>query len=432
MHVKVTYYIEVIHMYLLKLPSSVYYHRSPVPTVLRDRGFPNEIRLSLFTKDRNVALERNIHLSLAVKQSFENALTDDTFTYADIKETLCQKLSELRDGYVANTAHVLRPNVIATKPKNFDARHALSEFLRFKESDNVTALTLHQLKQRTTHCLDFIESSSKSYNEEALDSYLEYLKSQGRSAKTNKDYFAVVKQFFTWCHGKRLIKVNPCQNLKPKFKSDKHASEQRDVWKANELDMLFKSVEYQNKSADFRYITELQVYHGLRPNEACQLAIGNVEQEGDIWFLDITDLGDKQHLKNEHSVRQIPIHLDVLQSGFIDFVQTKAERHSPTTPLFDYKPYGHDHDWSKYYRVEFGKLQTKIGMEPGARPTPYGFRHTFIDELKNAELAEALVSEYVGHANQSMTFGRYGKKLKLKKMLKVAHTFKLPTDIKEA
>ncbi|EJB8584481.1 site-specific integrase [Vibrio parahaemolyticus] len=421
-------------MYLLKLPSSVYYHRSPVPASLRERGFPNEVRLSLLTKDRNVALERNIYLSLAVKQSFENALSDDSLSYTDIKETLYQKLSELRHGYVADTSKVSHSNVITTTPKRkgFDARHALGQFLRAKESDNVTALTLHQLEQRATHCLDFLEGSSKPFNEGALEAYIEHLKAEGRSAKTNKDYFAVVKQFFTWCHSKRLMKVNPCLNLSPKFKSDKHASEQRDVWKACELDMLFKSAEYQNKSADFRYITELQAYHGLRPNEACQLFVGDVQTEDNLWYINITDVGDQQHLKNEHSVRQIPIHPDVVHSGFIDFVQTKAAQHSPTTPLFDYKPYGHDYDWSKYYRVEFGKLQTKIGMEPGARPTPYGFRHTFIDELKNAELAEALVSEYVGHANQSMTFGRYGKKLKLKKLLKVAHTFKLPTDIKEA
>ncbi|EHU4917248.1 tyrosine-type recombinase/integrase [Vibrio vulnificus] len=420
-------------MYLLKLPSSVYYHRSPVPTTLRERGFPNEVRFSLLTKDRQIALERNIHASLAMKQSFESALTDDALTYNDIKAALNQKISALRDGYTVSASLEMRLSVIAPKPKlkHFDVMHALREFLRSKESENVTALTLHQLEQRTMHCLDFLESSSKPYSEEALEAYLEHLKSQGRSAKTNKDYFASIKQFFTWCHVKRLIKVNPCLNLKPKFKSTKHASEERDTWKADELDAIFHCREYQNKSADFRYITELQAYHGLRPNEACQLFICNVQCDDNLWFLDITDTGDKQHLKNEHSVRQIPLHPGLVQSGFIDFVQTKAARHSPTTPLFNYKPYGDDHDWSKYYRVEFGKLQTKIGMKAGSRPTPYGFRHTFIDVLKNAELAESLVSEYVGHANQSMTFGRYGKKLKLEKLLKIVQTFSLPSNKKE-
>ncbi|ELB2150097.1 tyrosine-type recombinase/integrase [Vibrio parahaemolyticus] len=416
-------------MYLLKLPSSVYYHRSPVPTTLRERGFPNEVRLSLLTKDRQIALERNMHLSLVVKQSFETALSDDALSYNDIKETLYQKLSELRDDYVADTAHVLRPNVTGTKPQlnNFDAKHALSKFLQAKKSDSVTALTLHQLEQRTMHCLDFLESSSKPYNEEALEEYLEHLKSEGRSAKTNKDYFASIKQFFTWCHTKSLIKVNPCLNLTAKFKSIKHASEQRDVWKASELNLLLDSSEYQSKSEDFRYITELQIYHGLRPNEACQLFMGNIQYEDDLWFLDITDAGDKQHLKNVHSVRQIPLHPDMIEGGFIEFVKARANSTPSTLPIFHYQPYGQDHDWSKHYRVEFGKLQTKLGMRSGSRPTPYGFRHTFIDTLKNDELSESLVGQFVGHANQTMTFGRYGKKLKLRKLLKVVESFTIPT-----
>ncbi|EOV2003331.1 tyrosine-type recombinase/integrase, partial [Vibrio parahaemolyticus] len=432
MHEKVTYYIEVIHMYLLKLPSSVYYHRSPVPTTLRERGFPNEVRLSLLTKDRQIALERNIHVSLAMKQSFESALTDDALTYNDIKAALNQKISALRDSYTVSTSQVMRLSVIAPKPKlkHFDAMHALREFLRSKESDNVTALTLHQLEQRTMHCLDFLESSSKPYSEEALEEYLEHLKSQGRSAKTNKDYFASIKQFFTWCHAKSLIKVNPCLNLTAKFKSNKHASEQRDVWKASELNLLLDSSEYQSKSEDFRYITELQIYHGLRPNEACQLFICNVQCNDNLWFLDITDAGDKQHLKNEHSVRQIPLHQDIVKNGFLEFVQDRAKLNALNTSLFHYEPYGKDHDWSKYYRVEFGKLQSKIGMKAGSRPTPYGFRHTFIDELKNAELAESLVGEYVGHASHGMTFGRYGKKLKLDKLVKVVQTFSLPSNKK--
>lgn len=74
-------------MYLLKLPSSVYYHRSPVHVSLRERGFPNEVRLSLLTKDHQIALKRNIYVSLAVKQSFETALSDDSLNDNDIKET---------------------------------------------------------------------------------------------------------------------------------------------------------------------------------------------------------------------------------------------------------------------------------------------------------------------------------------------------------
>ncbi|PTP19722.1 integrase [Vibrio splendidus] len=434
MHAKVTYSKEVIHMYLLKLPSSIYYHRSPVPVLLRERGFPSEIRLSLLTKNRNVALSRNIQLSLIVKQSLNLAINNDTLTFEQVKADLYEDIEQYRNGHSSSASQANHQYVPSfnLKLKQFETSKSLSDFLLKKKLDNVTTLTLHQLEQRISHCLNFLEENAKSYNEVAMQAYIEQLKAEGRSAKTSKEYFSSVKQFFAWCYKQKLLKVNPCIDLNPKFKSKKHASEERDAWKASELDALFQNSGYQNKSEDFRYITELQAYHGLRPNEACQLFIGNIQSEDDLWYLNITDKGDRQHLKNEHSLRQIPLHPEMVNKGFLEFVKARADQNALDTPLFSYEPYGDDHDWSKHYRVEFGKLQTKIGMEPGVRPTPYSFRHTFIDELKNAELAESLVSEYVGHANQSMTFGRYGKKLKLKKLLKVAHTFKLPTDIKEA
>lgn len=431
MHAKVTYSKEVIHMYLLKHSSSVYYHRFPVPVSLRDRGFPCEIRLSLLTKDRQTALERNIQMSLIVRRNINFALIDDTLTHSDARSALNGEVSILRKEYslrTPQTAHSYRVPIKSSIKQIFDARQALSDFLTKKKSDNVTALTIHQLEQRISHCFDFVEAEKKQYDAAMIDAYVAYLKADKCSAKTNKEYFSSVKQFFSWCHNKCLIKVNPCIHSSPKFKSTKHASEQRDTWKAHELDLLFHSASYQSKYDDFRYITELQVYHGLRPNEACQLSIVNVQYENDMWFLDITDAGDQQHLKNSHSVRQIPLHPAMLENGFAKFVQTKAATSSPETPLFRYKPYGNDHDWSKHYRTEFGRLQTQLGMLAGSRPTAYGFRHTFIDTLKNEELTESLVSEFVGHANQSMTFGRYGKKLKLKKLLKVVHTFKLPTS----
>lgn len=48
-------------------------------------------------------------------------------------------------------------------------------------------------------------------------------------------------------------------------------------------------------------------------------------------------------------------------------------------------------------------------MKPNDRPTAYGFRHTFIDCLKQTGVEEYQVAEVVGHANPNMTYGRYGK-----------------------
>ena len=55
-------------------------------------------------------------------------------------------------------------------------------------------------------------------------------------------------------------------------------------------------------------------------------------------------------------------------------------------------------------------------MPAKARPTAYGFRHTFIDELKQKGIEESLVAQIVGHTHHSLTFGRYGKKYPIEKL----------------
>lgn len=67
-------------------------------------------------------------------------------------------------------------------------------------------------------------------------------------------------------------------------------------------------------------------------------------------------------------------------------------------------------------------------MPAGKRPTAYGLRHTFIDELKEQDVAEHSVAEVVGHTNPNMTFGRYGKKHKLEKLLEIVSTFQMDLE----
>ncbi|MCV5664968.1 hypothetical protein OFN50_38675, partial [Escherichia coli] len=80
---------------------------------------------------------------------------------------------------------------------------------------------------------------------------------------------------------------------------------------------------------------------------------------------------------------------------FVIFCESR--RHKGNAPLFDYSPLGPDKDWTKTYRTQFGKLQTKLGMLAGKRPTAYGLRHPFIDVLKEQDVPEHSVAEVVGH-----------------------------------
>ena len=49
----------------------------------------------------------------------------------------------------------------------------------------------------------------------------------------------------------------------------------------------------------------------------------------------------------------------------------------------------------------------------------HSLRHTFADTLKQQGVQENLISELMGHANSSITTGRYGKRYQAKVLLEV-------------
>ncbi|NMU47162.1 site-specific integrase, partial [Vibrio parahaemolyticus] len=84
----------------------------------------------------------------------------------------------------------------------------LERFLESKKKRNVRQLTIHQLEQRISHCINFLEKEGINRNTVSssdLDSYIDLLYSEGRSTKTNKDYFSASKQFFKWLKSKKYI-----------------------------------------------------------------------------------------------------------------------------------------------------------------------------------------------------------------------------------
>ncbi|MDF5252603.1 site-specific integrase, partial [Vibrio parahaemolyticus] len=161
----------------------------------------------------------------------------------------------------------------------------LERFLESKKKRNVRQLTIHQLEQRISHCINFLEKEGINRNTVSssdLDSYIDLLYSEGRSTKTNKDYFSASKQFFKWLKSKKYIPNNPAQDLNPQFKSKKHVSEQRERWTTDELTLLIKSPAFTLQSLDFQWITKLQLFHGLRTGEACQPYIQDIVVDDEI------------------------------------------------------------------------------------------------------------------------------------------------------
>ncbi|MDN2481667.1 tyrosine-type recombinase/integrase [Vibrio agarivorans] len=425
-------------MYLFRAPNCTYYTRICLPKKLRDNGFPFDLKVSLLTKNRQLASERNLTVAARLKDLIFKTHTQSCVeafkasSDAIIKETRCGfdsnqhhkevsvvpvRSAERQD--VTSTVHRKDPPVVSLKA-------ALDAFVESKKLQNVRPLTVHQLDSRVRHCINLlpVDSIDAVTSAHAL-LYRDQLLREGRSYKTNKEYLAAAFQFFKYAKTMNYIAINPFDGIKIDNKPRKPSSAERDRWSVKNLKLFFKSHKFTEQGVEFRWISWVLLYSGMRPSEVCQLRVSDIkEADGGYYFaVNVDDEG--KYVKNSNSIRKVPVHGQLIKLGLLEYLLTRKS--SGANNLFSYEPKNIFGDWSKAYINKMTKYQTSIGMQPGHRPTSYGFRHTFIDELKQKGISEIITAEIVGHKQQGITYDRYGKQLNLKELAKALNkvTFKL-------
>jgi integrase len=416
-------------MYLFRATNCTYFTRICFSKELKNRGFPFDTKISLFTKVRPVATKRNLVVSLAVFELIE-CINETTMPH-DFKSSLNERINGLREEfdceYPVTFNFPIQPiKVIHQLPHQTNVQQvllntALDSFVESKNKEKILDSTIRQLSQRIQH---FIKSSKlKKVSETTTSSALRYrdlLLSQKRIHKTNKGYLAAAYQFFKWCSLMNYIDKNPFDGIPHRNNEGTGSYSARRRWQTSELNLLIQSDAFKAKDKYFQWITLVLLYQGLRPGETCQLYTDDIIEQDGLVCIHVNDGKPKQRLKNEWANRIVPIHPTLLKLGFGDFVNgVQAKR---PKSLFNCKPGGKDNDWSKNYCQQLGRLSTTINLLPNDRPSAYSFRHTFIDELKQQEVDEALVAQLVGHTHKNLTYGKYGKKFPVKKLLqKINH-----------
>ncbi|AZG73962.1 site-specific integrase [Shewanella livingstonensis] len=447
-------------MYLFRATNCTYYTRMVLPAYLRDKGFAADIKVSLLTKQRSIAIGRNLVVA-GILRPLIISLTPQSQPDA-FKAHVNQLINDARAGFVGATDTLddnakpvreiiqfmpTRPTQLAHNSATYDnypsstnlafsncsdskkqtnsvdnvtLTDALIKFIVSKQKQSVSVLTVKQLNQRIGHFIErtHLDDVFDITSAEAME-YKDCLLEEGRSHKSNKDYLAAVSQFFKWCKLMRYTNANPFDEVKLSKPSNQAGHDlARQRWQPEQLKHVLQSQGFIDKQADFKWITLLMLYHGLRPSEACQLHSNDISVIDGINVIHVTNEGMSQQLKTAQSKRTVPLHQKLIELGFIDFVQTMTDRTSKNSqltsnPLFHYQP-SSDGVWSHKFCREFGKLLDQLHFIAGKRPTAYSFRHTFIDELKQLQIEESMVAQIVGHVYHNITYGRYGKQYDVK------------------
>lgn len=145
-----------------------------------------------------------------------------------------------------------------------------------------------------------------------------------------------------------------------------------------------------------------EVLRGTLTDEICQLQKEDIQIIDNVPCFNINASGGK-HLKTASSDRIVPVHPDLLALGLLYYVDSiKAGQLWKNLEPDQYGRWGHK--FGKWYglfnRKEITNNQKKCF---------HSFRHTVANQLKQKGINEALIAQIIGHKNESITTGRYGK-----------------------
>ncbi|MGR5267135.1 tyrosine-type recombinase/integrase [Vibrio astriarenae] len=224
------------------------------------------------------------------------------------------------------------------------------------------------------------------------------------SEESIKDYCQKTSGFFEWCHLNEFTDINPFKAIR--FRKQRKDSEAKNAYTTADLQKIFSTeihTKRRFKHAYYYWLPLLAYFTGARLNELCQLYKTDIYQQGGIWVIQIDDNYEGQKLKSLTSRRIIPVHRQLLELGFIDYLS--SFEHERVFPELKNSRDGFGSAASKWY----GRFKTKLGF--GRGHDFHSFRHTVATQLKREQVSHVTAGSILGHASNNITYDRYGKEL---------------------
>ncbi|RYH52767.1 MAG: integrase, partial [Alcaligenaceae bacterium] len=248
------------------------------------------------------------------------------------------------------------------------------------------------------------------------------LASSGLARATIKRHLSSLSQFWEWLQSKGLVGVDVNPWLRHKL-GKKSKNKTRTALSDEQLIALlqgsYSTPQYAQLLSD---LTCIALLGGPRLDEMCALKSKDVTKREDGYWLSVTGG------KTDAAVRDVPLH---------DLAAPIIERRLRDKDEYLFKgltPGGPDGKRMWYVSKAYGRYRDQVGVKERWQDF-HALRHTFTTMMEGNEVPESTVSLVIGHARESMTYGRYskGQRVKLRGTIEqVDYGPKVMKAIKEA
>ncbi len=222
--------------------------------------------------------------------------------------------------------------------------------------------------------------------------------------------------FGNWGVRQGLLLTNPFSGMKFLVKKQPN---RRQPFTTDDLKKILKPETYLNWTINFEHpykihkvnnklpyywVFLLGIFSGMRTNEMCQLRLSDLKKVDKIWFMFVED-SENTKVKTESSIRKIPLHPQLIELGFIDYVGNLRKKKK--TRVFWELREDRDGFASKVSRHYNEKFLPAIGVWEKHKKVLYCTRHTFINKLYSEKVDENVIKTLVGHEKE-FTLKHYG------------------------
>jgi integrase len=168
----------------------------------------------------------------------------------------------------------------------------------------------------------------------------------------------------------------------------------------------------------FYWVPLLTNYTGARREETCKLRPADFRELDGIHYIQIEET-ETGRVKNDGSVRAMPLHLELIRLGILEFVE-KCRQKGWDVLFPELRPTNGTQKFGDvFYKRVWVNIRTKGGLSPKA--DIHGARHRFSTALKDQRVESEFRADLMGHIGKTITEERYSDPAELKLLQKMVN-----------